>query len=146
MHTHVANLLFAGMFAAIGTSHMGFGTAQIHAGQTLAWVAVPHAVTETAISMQADAAGTKPDGTAKIGQGKLQGDIGNLIALIKVFVPMIYGQAMAWGARNNMPGATPRAPKTNTPAWVICMSWCNLTLSAGGSAQARRSSRPAVGG
>ena len=53
---------------------------------------MPHAVTETAISVQADAAGKNEDGTAKIGQGKLQGDIGNLIALIKVFVPMIYGQ------------------------------------------------------
>ena len=44
------------------------------------------------LRVQADAAGTKEDGSAKIGQGKLQGDIGNLIALIKVFVPMIYGQ------------------------------------------------------
>eukprot|EP01051_Picozoa_sp_SAG22_P014943 SAG22_NODE_1884_length_3377_cov_29.524100_3_plen_502_part_00 len=116
LHTHVANVLFAGMFAAIGSAHWGWGTNQIHAGQTLAWVAVPHAVSETAISMQADVAGNNPDGTAKIGQGKLQGDVGNLIALIKVFVPMLYGQAMAWGARNNIPGA---AIFTASGWWLI---------------------------
>jgi hypothetical protein len=54
-------------------------------------------VCETAISAQADA--------AQIGQGRLQGDIGNAIALIKVFVPMIYGRATAWGAQHNLPSA-----------------------------------------
>ena len=42
---------------------------------------------------------------AGLGQGKLQGDIGNFIALIKIFVPMVYGRAMAWGSANNVPGA-----------------------------------------
>lgn len=51
----------------------------------------------TAISQHADAGG--------FGQGKLQGDIGNFIALVKIFVPMVYGQAMGWGVRNGVPGA-----------------------------------------
>ena len=121
LHTHIANPLFAGMFASIGSAHVGFGTRQVHAGQVLGWLAVPHAVCETAISSRetlthflnlltddpshknfqrfadADAAG--------LGQGKLQGDIGNFIALIKIFVPMVYGRAMAWGSANNVPGA-----------------------------------------
>lgn len=46
-HTHIANLMFAGMFAAIGSAHAGFGTLQVHLGQTLGWLAVPHAVCET---------------------------------------------------------------------------------------------------
>jgi hypothetical protein len=83
MYTHFANLLFAGMFASIGSAHLGFGTNQVHFGQALGWFAVPHAVCETAISSHADAAG--------LGQGKLQGDIGNFVALVKIFVPMVYG-------------------------------------------------------
>ena len=93
----VANVLFAGMFATIGSAHLGFGTTQVHVGQALGWVAVPHAVCEAAISAQADAAG--------LGHGRLQGDVGNFIALIKVFVPMVYGQAMGWGSRHGIPGA-----------------------------------------
>ena len=97
LHTHFANILFAGMFASIGSAHLGYGTRQVHCAQALGWVAVPHAVPETAISSHAD--------RAALGQGKLQGDIGNFVALIKIFVPMVYGRAMAWGAANNIPGA-----------------------------------------
>ena len=107
-HTHVANVAFASMFALIGSAHFGFGTRQVHIGQVLGWLAVPHAVCETAISLHADAAG--------LGQGQLQGDVGNFIALIKVFVPMLYGRAMAIGAARDVPGA---AIFTASGWWLI---------------------------
>ena len=39
---------------------------------------------------------------------------------------------------------SPPGPHINIPAWVSCMSWCNLTVSSGGerSGSAGRGWRP----
>ena len=51
---------------------------------------------ETALTKLADDAG--------IGQGKLQADLANMVAVIKILAPMIYLRAYEWGkARSNSP-------------------------------------------
>jgi MFS family permease len=55
------------------------------------------AAVETALSAHADRVG--------VGQGKLNADTGNLIALMKAIMPVLYAKLLGWGLQHKLPGA-----------------------------------------
>lgn len=84
----LGNLISASAWATIGTAA---STAQVLFGTVLMY---PFGVylrpsVETALTKHADAAG--------IGQGMLQGQLANLVAVVKICAPPIYLQAYKWG-------------------------------------------------
>lgn len=55
------------------------------------------AAVETALSAHADQVG--------VGQGKMNADISNLIALMKAVMPVLYARLLGWGLERGLPGA-----------------------------------------
>eukprot|EP01046_Picozoa_sp_COSAG06_P005141 COSAG06_NODE_226_length_19747_cov_9.234121_10_plen_377_part_00 len=90
------NLVSATAWATIGSAA---STLQVLAGTVLMY---PFGVylrpsVETALTKHADAAG--------IGQGMLQGQLANLVAVVKILAPPIYLQFYKWGMARGVPAA-----------------------------------------
>ena len=91
----MGNALSAACWLLIGTAR---STSQVFAGLACLFPlgAYKRPALETALTKLADDAG--------IGQGKLQADLANMVAVIKILAPMIYLRAYEWGkARSNSP-------------------------------------------
>ena len=87
----IGNALSAVCWLLIGTAK---STSQVFAGLACLFPlgAYKRPALETALTKLADKRG--------IGQGKLQADLANLVAVIKIIAPMLYLRAYEWGKKN----------------------------------------------
>ena len=93
MATRLGNFAQALMMACTGLAR---STAGVYASLVPGLPFAAEGAVETALSAHADLVG--------VGQGKLNADLSNLIALMKSIMPVLYARLLGWGLRHGVPG------------------------------------------